>query len=161
MPDLDHLLATYLNEHLFGSTAGLDLFRRVARSHRGTELGVRVQRLADEVETDRDELLGIMADLDVTPSRLRVAVGHTVERLGRLKPNGTVIRRSPLTDLLEIEALRVAVLAKATGWEVLREVSAREPRLSRDKVSDLLDRAHDQRERVAALHLEVGRRTLG
>ncbi|MDQ3165636.1 MAG: hypothetical protein M3Q17_05685, partial [Actinomycetota bacterium] len=71
------------------------------------------------------------------------------------------IRRSPLTDLLEIEALRVAVLAKTTGWEVLREVSAREPRLSRDKVSDLLDRAHDQRERVAALHLEVGRRTLG
>ena len=161
MPDLGQLLSTYLNEHLFGSTAGLDMFRRVARSHRGTELGDKVERLADEVESDRDALLSIMADLDVTPSKLRVAVGHTVERLGRLKPNGTLIRRSPLTDLLEIEALRVAVLAKTTGWEVLREVSAREPRLSRDTISDLLDRAHNQRERLGELHMEVGRRTLG
>ncbi|MDQ3663648.1 MAG: hypothetical protein M3353_03180 [Actinomycetota bacterium] len=161
MPDLDRLLATYLNEHLFGSTAGLDLFRRVARSHRGTELGDKLQRLADEVQTDRDALLSIMADLEITPSRLRVAVGHTVERLGRLKPNGTLIRRSPLTDLLEIEALRVAVLAKTAGWEVLREVAAREARLSRDTICDLLDRANDQRERLGELHLEVGRRTLG
>ena len=161
MPASRQLLAAYLNEHLFGSTAGLDLFRRVARSHRGTQLGDKLQRLADEVETDRDALLSIMADLDVTPSRLRVLVGHTVERLGRLKPNGTVIRRSPLTDLLEVEALRVAVQAKTTGWEVLREVSPREPRLSRDKISHLLDRADAQRERLAELHLEVGRRTLG
>lgn len=161
MPNRDQLLATYLNEHLFGSTAGLALFRRVARSHRGTELGDKVRRLANEVQTDRDALLSIMAYLDVTPSRLRVAAGHAVERLGRLKPNRTVIQRSPLTDLLEIEAMRVAVLAKTTGWEVLREISAREPRLSRDKISDLLDRADDQRERLAELHLEVGRRTLG
>ena len=161
MPDLQHLLATYLNEHLLGSTVGLDLFRRVAGSHRGTELGAEVQRLADEVEADRNALLGIMRDLDVTPSKLRVAAGHVAERLGRLKPNGTLLSRSPLTDIIEVEGLRVAVLAKTAGWEVLREASAHEPRLSRRQIDEMYDRAQDQAKRLGILHVEVSRHRLG
>ncbi len=160
MPDLQQLLATYLNDHLLGATAGVDLFHRAAGSHRGSELGAELQRLAHEVAEDRDTLLAIMADLDVSPSQVRVLAGHVAERLGRLKPNGTLLARSPLTDVVELEGMRVAVLAKSSGWELLRAACTHEPRLDLGRLDGLLQRAADQRDRLAALHVRVGQERL-
>ena len=48
------------------------------------------------------------------PKVAEVLVG-VAETVGRLKPNGTLVRRSPLSDLMELEALSAAVEAKRLG----------------------------------------------
>jgi hypothetical protein len=48
------LLAIYLNDHLAGATAGLELARRARGSNRDTELGEFLERLTGEIEEDRE-----------------------------------------------------------------------------------------------------------
>ena len=157
MPDLLQLLDSYLKDHFAGATAGRDLFRRTADSHAGTDLGAALGALAVEVDSDRDTLLTIMRDLGVEASTARAVAGAVVERVGRLKTNATVVTRSPLTDVVELEALRMAVAAKACGCEALLAASVAEHRLSKVTLEELLARAHDQLDRLRDLHLQVAR----
>ena len=60
------LLGIYLNDHLAGATAGTELARRMARSHRGREDSGPLNRLAAEIAQDRSALTDIMAALGVT-----------------------------------------------------------------------------------------------
>src|SRR6476646_9661868 len=105
----DVVLDVYLNDHLAGASGGADLFRRVARTHADPDVRAAVGRRAEEVAEDRLALLDIMRRLGVEPSRSKVLMGRTAERLGRLKPNGSLVRRSNLTDLIELEALMLGV----------------------------------------------------
>lgn len=155
MPRAQQLLSFYLNDHLAGSSAGRDLFRRAARSQQGSDRAVELLALAREVDEDRAAQLQIMLNLGVQPSRARVAVGRAAESLGRLKPNGTLFRRSPLSDVVELEGLRLAAAGKAAGWEVLLELAADEPRLSHEQLTELRSRAHAQAERLRTMHLQA------
>ena len=161
MPDRQELLSIYLNDHLVGSSAGRDLFRRAARDQRDTPRGPELARLAREVDEDREAQLALMRDLDVAPSRPRAVAGRVAETLGRLKPNGTLLRRSPLSDLVELEAMRTAVTGKTAGWEALLAVADDEPRLPRERLEELQARAVDQAERLRTLHLEAAADALG
>ena len=61
MPSPSKYLATYLNDHLLGATAGLELVRRAARENQGSGLGEFLTGLAREIEDDRDTLLAVMS----------------------------------------------------------------------------------------------------
>ena len=51
--DAGRYLAVYLNDHLAGSTAVIELVRRAAREHAGTELGGFLVMLQAEIARDR------------------------------------------------------------------------------------------------------------
>jgi len=70
------------------------------------------------------------------------------ERAGRLKPNGRLRTRSPLSSLEELELLRLGVEGKAAGWRTLRELAAADPRLSAAWLDELLDRARTQADQL-------------
>ena len=57
---MSDLLAIYLNDHLAGSTVGVELARRARGSNDGTELGEFLATLAAEIEEDRDTLGEVM-----------------------------------------------------------------------------------------------------
>lgn len=149
------LLAIYLNDHLTGATGGDQLFRRAASSFAGSPVGAEVAELADEVSADRESLRRIMRRLDVTENKPQIALGWVAERAGRLKLNGRLFSRSPLSDVVELEGLRLAVSAKTSGWEVLRLVADHDDRLDPAELDALISRAHDQRERLEGLHRRV------
>lgn len=155
MPDRQQLLAIYLNNHLAGSSGGRDLFRRAAAGQRKSPRGPELARLADEVDQDRDAQLELMRLLGVSPSRPRALAGRVAETLGRLKPNGTILRRSSLSDVVELEALRVAVAGKVAGWDALLELAQTDRDLPRDRLQGLLARAEDQAERLSRMHREA------
>ncbi len=54
------LLGIYLNDHLAGSTVGLEMAKRAAGSNEGSELGDFLAKLAAEIEAERDTLKSIM-----------------------------------------------------------------------------------------------------
>src|SRR3954469_9677387 len=53
-------LAVYLNDHLAGSTAIVELVRRAAREHEGTELRGFLTRLGADISQDRQALRRVM-----------------------------------------------------------------------------------------------------
>ena len=153
----DDLLAIYLNNHLGAATGGVELFRRVARQHRGTPDGAELDRLVGEVVDDRTSLRRLMARLDVKEHRTHQALMWTAERIGRLKPNGYIVSRSPLSDVVEMEALRAAVGGKLSLWQTLLAVTVREPRLDRAELESLIERAVAQLDRLHDVHMRIAR----
>ena len=101
-----------------------------------------------------------MAGLGIGESRLLVLVARTAERIGRLKPNGSLLHRTPLTDLVEVEALRDAVAGKIAGWQALLAIVDDVAALDRVRLESLLDQGRVQHNRLTDVHAIVARRAL-
>ncbi|AEY93558.1 MULTISPECIES: hypothetical protein [Streptomyces] len=142
------LLGIYLNDHLAGATAGTQRIGHLVRSTRGSALGRALRPVAAEISEDRAALLDIMRDLDVPVRRAKVCAGWAAEKVGRLKLNGRLVRRSPLSTVLELEAMRLAVEGKAAGWLTLRRLATTDERLDPGRLDSLLERARRQQDTV-------------
>ncbi len=118
-------------------------------------MAAEVRKLAAEVNDDRESLRQIMVSMGFSPSRVGAVSARAGEWLGRFKPNGRVVSRSPLTDVLELEALRIAVSGKRIGWQVLRQLAEHDGRIDPRRVEILLERAESQLGRLHDLHLRV------
>lgn len=79
------------------------------------------------------------------------------EHLGRLKINGRIATRSPMTMVLETELMRSAVLGKRGAWQVLAD-NAQELGLDAERFRDLAEQAMDQHEQLDEVHAYVRRR---
>src|SRR3954447_17927225 len=139
------LLAIYLNDHLAGSTGGLELARRALGANRGTEFEAPLERLATERAEDRDALLDVMDRLGVGRDALKVIAGWAAEKAGRLKLNGSLTGYSPLSRVLELELLGLGVEGKRAMWRALRELAAEDARLEGVDLPGLARRAERQR----------------
>ncbi|WP_320670686.1 hypothetical protein [Patulibacter defluvii] len=138
-------LAIYLNDHLAASTGGARLARR-ARDAQADERGRTLTRIADEIEADKGELERTMDLLGVRRDPLKQAAAVAAEQLGRLKPNGRLLRRSPLSSLVELEGLAIAVQGKRCLWRALQQLD--DPRLAAVDLPRLVARAEDQHDRI-------------
>src|SRR4051794_40559667 len=155
------LLATYLNDHLAGATAGRELARRSASSNRGRErYGAPTELLAGEIEEDRVSLLEVMDALGVRVDRAKVAAAWSAEKLGRLKPNGRLLSYSPLSRLIELEGLTLGITGKLSLWEALSEVAAEDARLDLAELKKLSERADRQRAEVWKLRQRAAHEAL-
>ena len=149
------LLGIYLNDHLAGATGGVELVRRSAGAHRGAPAGVTLSRLATEIEQDRESLLQMMAALEVPVRQYKVYSAWVAEKVGRLKLNGHLLDRSPLSSLIELETLRLGVEGKASLWRTLRQVAEHEPRLDVARLETLLQRATRQVDTLEELRMQA------
>jgi hypothetical protein len=149
------LIAIYLNDHLAGATAGVELSARIAQANRGGPGAATLATIAREIAEDRDSLAGVMRVLGVSSQRYKILAGWTAEKLGRLKPNGHLVSRSPLSSLIELEGLRLGVGGKVACWTVLRALAARDDRLDVTQLDLLLARAERQAEQLDQLHADA------
>src|SRR5487761_893741 len=118
------LLGVYLNDHLAGATVGLELVRRMAASAEpGSESATVRKRLVSEIAADRSTLIKIMTTLGIKIRGYKMFAAWAGEKAGRLKFNGHLLTRSPLSDLEETEMLRL-------GTGQLDELLARAARQS-------------------------------
>jgi uncharacterized protein DUF1990 len=155
------LLGIYLNDHLAGATTGTGLARRMAASAEPeTKRAATLSRLASEITADRAALLRIMATLGTPVRGYKVFAAWAGERAGRLKLNGRLLTRSPLSDLEETEMLRLGVDGKAAGWRTLRALAERDSRLDAGRLDDLLARADRQSSELESLRISTAERLL-
>jgi hypothetical protein len=138
------LLGIYLNDHLAGATAGTELARRMAASGHLPDPPGALPRLASEIAEDRAALLEMMAALDIPVRSYKVYAAWVGEKAGRLKPNGHLRTRSPLSNLEELEMLRLGVEGKAAGWRTLRVAADGDSRLAASRLDELIARARGQ-----------------
>ena len=154
-------LSIYLNDHLGGSAAGVNLARRLADHNKGTEYGPPLERIAREVEEDVASLRDIMARFGVDEDRVKQAGAVVFERIGRLKLNGQLTGYSPLSRLVELEAMMLGVTGKRALWLSLYESYRGDPRLKGVDLADLNHRAKEQRTKLEELRRKAAREALG
>ncbi|MFZ1285504.1 MAG: hypothetical protein WAR57_00525, partial [Candidatus Phosphoribacter sp.] len=130
-------------------------------SHSDPVVRRAVADLAAEVDGDRRDLEEIMKVLSIPHSKVKENLAWGAEKLGRLVTNGAVFRRSPLTDVVELEALSLAVEGKALGWKTMLTLAVSERRLDAGQIQALLDRAVLQQSRLEELRLARARKTFG
>lgn len=153
-------LHRYLRTHLAGSTAGVDLFDRAARSHPEPAASV-IRRIHGELVEERVALRAMMDRVGVHENPLFNTLARVGERVGRLKPNGDLLRRTTMTDLVELETMLIALAGKLAGWESLLAVADQEPGLDRVELEGWAQQARDQRKAVRDLHAAAAQRALG
>lgn len=161
MADTARLRGIYLNDHFTGATAGLELFRRAAGAQHGTAAGEVLARLTVEVEEDRETLLAIITRLGIAIRQYKVFAGWVAEKASRLKLNGHLLSRSPLSDLVELEGLRLGVEGKGAAWRTLLEWAADDTRLAAEELRLLVERADRQIAELEALRLQAAARLSG
>ncbi|MEU7057989.1 hypothetical protein [Streptomyces sp. NPDC046197] len=147
------LLGIYLNDHLAGATAGTERAHHLATACRGSKVGQTMAPVAAEIAEDRRALVGIMHRLDVPIRRYKVYAGRLGERAGRLKSNGSLVRRSPLSTVLELELLHIGVEGKACAWQILRQRADHDDRLDAHQLDHLLERARGQLRTIEDLRM--------
>lgn len=141
---------------------GLETARRAAGGSEASERGAFLSRLADEIESDRDTLKQIMADLEISSDRVKIVAAWLGEKAGRLKLNGELLRRSPLSSVVELEVLQLGVTGKHALWRTLHDLAETESRLDRERLAELCARAErqieelEQHRRAAAAHALSG-----
>ena len=121
-------LSVYLNDHLAGSAAGLELARRLGDA-----------TLAQEIQEDRATLVDLMRRLDVDTDEARQAIAWVAEKALRVKPGGR---------LHDLEALSLGVEGKRLLWEALRHARPDDPKLEGIDLAALSARAQSQRSRL-------------
>lgn len=136
------MLAIYLNDHLAGATAGCELARRAASANRGSRYGEFLTGLTESIEQDRRSLLELMRILGVRVDRLKVIGAWGAEKIGRFKLNGRLVGYSPLSRVVELEALLLAVHGKLALWRSLQELEF--ARLDTGVLRELEERARRQ-----------------
>lgn len=148
------LLAIYLNDHLAAATLGVELARRVRGSNQGNpEFGSALAEICAEIESDRETLEAVMDQLGVGRSKLKPLAAVLGERMGRLKLNGRLRGYSPLSRLVEIEALQMGIAGKQRLWRALEHTHA--DNLRDFELGALAERATDQLRRLELLHLKA------
>ncbi|MBN1206185.1 MAG: hypothetical protein JXB05_14805 [Myxococcaceae bacterium] len=138
------LLGIYLNDHLAGSAAGLELARRAERENRGNPVGDYLATLITELEQDRALLERVMRGVRAPRDTFKLGAAWLMEKLGRLKLNGRFVRYSPLSRMVELEGLFVASQGRRALWRLLRRLARVEKALAGIDFDALVARTEGQ-----------------
>ncbi|GAA2021444.1 hypothetical protein GCM10009839_18100 [Catenulispora yoronensis] len=149
-------LSIYLNDHLTVATIGRDLARRAIRATHDQDEHNRLRKIGRELAEDAESLREIMRRLEIRVDPIKAFAGWLGEKMGRLKLNGHLLRRSPLSDLVELEAMSTGVSANLAGWSLLREMAAAAEGLDIHELDRLIDRAESQLAVLERIRLRVG-----
>jgi hypothetical protein len=149
------LLSIYLNDHFAGATAGLELAKRTLGANRGTPFEPVLTTLAEEIDEDRAALRDIMRALEVGEDPVKKIGAFVLEKVGRLKLNGSLFSYSPLSRLVEFEGLALGVTGKLALWRALQQVD--DPRLAEFDLPALEARASAQQDAIEEQRREAAR----
>jgi hypothetical protein len=147
-------LAVYLNDHLAGSTAALELLENLAAEEAG--IARPLAELRSDIEADRNQLLALMRRLDIAESRTRKFGAWLTEKASRLKLRAD----GALGRFESLEALGLGIHGKLGLWRALEAAVEVNPALRGLDYERLTRRAEEQRQRVEALRLDAGKAAL-
>ena len=154
-------LDSYLNDHLAGSAAAVELVERLRANNPGTPLGAHLEGLGREIEADRDTLGDVMERLGVVRSTPKQVVGKVMETLSRLRLNERVTGGAAVTRLMELETLSLGIEGKVSLWRSLNHVADSHPELAEFDLASLVVQGVGQRAGLEPYRLEAAAGALG
>ena len=147
-------LHTYLNDHLAGSVAALELLDGVIEHHSEDRITKIFRDLRDEIQDDQETLRNLIQKLGAEESAMRKAGAWVAEKFSRVKIGDA----DDGVELLQaLEALALGITGKQLLWRSLGAIAPSFPALQGTDFSGLEKSAHDQFERVENLRKEMAR----
>jgi hypothetical protein len=151
-------LATYLNDHLSGSIAAIELLEHLESAYAGKELERFSAELRKDIEADRQELERLMERLEIAQSRPRKAGAWIAGKFAELKMRLDDNARGPLRLLESLEAVELGISGKLALWHALIAAAQIAPALRGAlDYQGLAGRATEQIERVELYRLEAAK----
>jgi hypothetical protein len=154
-------LDVYLNDHLAGSAAAVELVERLVANNEDEALDTFLTDLGREIEADRTTLKTVMERLGVQPSTPKQVAGKVLETLSRLRLNERITGSPEVSRLMELETLSLGIEGKLALWRSLDQVAGRRPELAAFDLPALMSRATQQRSGLEPFRLEAAARALG
>jgi hypothetical protein len=153
-------LTTYLNDHLAGSVAAIELLDGLIEHASLAEVRDVLVGLRTEIQADQETLRGILEGVGGQVSAIRRAGAWLGEKAGRLKLLADDPSTGTLARLESFEMLALGILGKASLWRALAAVQPNRPDLSAFDFGALELRARDQHAIAERLRLDSARRVL-
>jgi hypothetical protein len=153
-------LSAYLNDHLAGSVAALQLIHRRRAREGDSDLGEALARIAEEIEEDRATLERVMDEVGVATNAAKQLGARGADLLMRVKQTLPALGvGSPEVALLEdLELLSLGIEGKALLWQALRSLAGTEREIGGFDFEALESRARDQRARLEPFRREAAGR---
>lgn len=156
-----HLVRIHLDDHRAGAAGGAALARRMVDEWTDdVPTHERLRRLADAIDEDVEALDRIRDAVGASGGTAKRALALAGERLGRLKPNGRLRERSPLSLVQELEQLGAGIDAKRRLWASLQPAVCTGVVVGVD-LHDLRERAEGQLATVTDLHSSASAAAFG
>lgn len=154
--DAKSLLGIYLQDHHAAAAGGRALARRCASSNEGTPLGDFLHgEFLPALDEDAEFLERTMSTVEIAPSTPKQLAVRAGEFAGRLKLNGQMTGYSPLSRVIELEALISGVQAKRRLWAAIQVVAQQHPEMSLPDTSDHGAAAQQQITRLEQHHADA------
>jgi hypothetical protein len=109
-------LVAYLRDHLAGADAAIDVVRRLAATHEGSEDGRLFRQLAEEFAQDRATVRALVAQLGASARSPKRVAGRASAVLLGFTAGGTP---GQLSLLRTLEALAIGIQGKRCMWRAL------------------------------------------
>jgi hypothetical protein len=148
-------LAAYLNDHLAGAAAALELVTQLAEET--AEPNSFFTQLKVDIESDRDEVVRLMNQLDIPQNGLTPVKGWIAEQVPE---NKFAIEDQALRRLARLEALFLGIEGKLRLWRALEAVSTVDAELATPNYARLAGRAQYQRDEVEKLRIQAANSAL-
>ena len=147
-------LDIYLNDHLAGSVAAIELLEKVIEHHSEDRFGKIFRDWRGDIQADQETLRDLIRKLGAEESAIRKAGAWVAEKFSRIKI-GDVDDSASLLQALE--ALALGITGKRLLWRSLGAIAQNFAPLQGTDFGELEKRAQDQFEQVETLRLEMAR----
>lgn len=156
--DARRVVRVYMGDHLTVMRAGGRLTGRMLAADVHFRNADDVRAAATAFEDGCRTLSALLRQLGASPPRSKMLAGSVAELLGRAKLNGRLRGPSPLSEVLELQALMAALALTAAGWRGLQAagIAAEEVVAPHaEAAEELCDRIADDAREAAGRVLDV------
>ena len=150
-------LSTYLNDHLAGSAAALELLDHLAELHPDPDRKRFFIGLRAEVAEDQSVLQQLLGTMGGKESTVRKAAAWLAEKVGQVKLRLDDLGDGQLRVFEAIEMLGLGIQGKLALWQALAAVADQVPQLQGVDFARLEQRAIQQHQRVETERLQTAR----
>jgi hypothetical protein len=150
-------LTTYLNDHLAGSVAAIELVDHLLTMLANDERRTVLASVRKDIEEDQELLQEILHRIGGSESRIRKAAAWVAEKLGRAKLHLDDTGQGELPLLEGFEAVALGIQGKLALWASLSTQREDWAELKQVDFDRLRHRAENQHDRIESLRLRSAR----
>jgi hypothetical protein len=150
-------LATYLNDHLGGSEAGLEVLSHIESKHGAGSVGDITRRIRSEIVDERKVLMQLLDALGESTSVPRRVAGWLSEKALELKLYADDPGDGALRLFEAAEAIKLGVHGKLGLWKALEANAHVVPELATVDYQRLIKQAEEQEMLLEMMRMEAAR----
>ncbi|MGB8353998.1 MAG: hypothetical protein WCD79_08950 [Chthoniobacteraceae bacterium] len=154
-------MSVYLNDHLAGSIAAIDLVDHLIKATAGTALEKFFKDMSAEIQTDQDTLEQLMSHLDIAQSGFRKTSAWLAEKMAMIKLGPDLTKEGNFGIYQAFEGLALGIAGKKKLWQALAQVIGPDSHAGKFDFFHLEKRADEQHENVEKKRMAMAAEALG